>query len=80
MQQAEAVFVDSGAWIALTLAWTVPTPQPSNKHTSGGERRQCHFAAKVDHQCFDEALFLPVGGAAIEVIAAEALVQGSLSM
>src|ERR1700693_5648656 len=44
------------------------------KHGSGGERLDLHGVAEVG-QAFDQAIFLLVGGTAIEVIAAEVLVH-----
>src|ERR1700719_5185982 len=45
-----------------------------HRHGSGGERLDLYSVAKVG-QTFDQALFLLVGGTAIEVIAAEVLVD-----
>ena len=45
-----------------------------HRHGSGSERLDLHSVAKVG-QTFDQALFLLVGGTAIEVIAAEAAVK-----
>jgi len=45
-----------------------------HRHGSGGERLDLDSVAKVG-QTFDQAVFLLVGGTAIEVIAAEVLVH-----
>src|SRR5487761_1094590 len=45
-----------------------------HRHGSGGERLDLHSVAKVS-QAFDQAVFLLVGGTAIEVIAAEVFVH-----
>src|ERR1700693_2772639 len=58
-----------------SLARTVPqAPKRCHKHGSGGERLDLYSVAKIG-QTFDQTFLLLVGGAAIEVIAAEILVH-----
>jgi len=49
-------------------------PRQCHKHSSGSERLEFYSVAKVC-QTFDQALFLLVGGTAIEVVAAEVAIH-----
>src|SRR5215475_4522538 len=56
-------------------AWAVPqAPRQCHRHSSGSEWLEFCGVAKVC-QTFDQALFLLVGGAAIEVVGTEILIR-----